>query len=86
MLVRNAQRLRAFAIGLASATPASAHPPHVEGWKPLASLALAAAGAAFTGHSYRRKTGSLFAAIGAGGGVFIVLSVLGLFVSFASSL
>lgn len=86
MTPRDADRLWALALGVACAAPARAHPPHVEGWKPLASLAVAALGAAVAARAYRSKTGSGFAATGAGVGVFVVLLVGGLIASFVSSL
>ncbi len=68
------------------ATPAWAHPPHIEGWKPVASVAVAALAAAFVAYSLRRNIESMLGIIGAGLGVFIILLLVGLFVSFVTSL
>ena len=75
-----------LAFTLVAATPAWAHPPHIEGWKPIASVAIAALVAAFVAYSLRKNIKSMPGVIGAGLGMFIVLLLGGLFVSFVTSL
>jgi hypothetical protein len=86
MTRRVEHRLWALAFVLAIATPAWAHPPHIDGWKPVVSVAIAALVAAFVAYSLRKNIKSLPGLIGAGLGMFILFLLGGLFVSFVTSL